>query len=391
LILGPIAQAVLATHVVQAVGAVAYIAVPVLAPAIARDLGIDSVLVGAYVSLMWGAAMLSSAWSGRLLARLGAFTLSRLTMIVCGLGIAAAASDGMFGLVIAAILIGLGCGPETPASSAILGRLVPLSRQPFLFSLKQTGVQAGAFSAGLVLPLLEAGFGWRAALLAVAALNVAAALLMRPLDRVFDDGRRPPEPPGGVGLRQGLLLVFASRPILILSLAAFAFSTIQISLNGYLVTYGVAEAGYDLATAALLLAIAQLGGFIGRPLWGYVSGRILPTRALMACLGLGMAGAGLIVGLYGAALPFAALSVIAFVFGLTASGWNGVYIAEIARLAPAGQIGLVSGAAFAFGFTGLVVGPLVYGWIAKAANYGTGYIALAIFCLLAVAMLARRG
>ncbi len=34
-----------------------------------------------------------------------------------------------------------------------------------------------------------------------------------------------------------------------------------------------------------------------------------------------------------AAWPFAAILAVAFVFGLTASGWNGVFLAEAARLA----------------------------------------------------------
>lgn len=387
--MSPVVTAVWATHTVQAFGAVAYIGVPVLAPAIARDIGVDPVLVGAYVSVMWGAAIVSSAWSGKLLARFGAFRLSRLTMAVCALGMIAAASGDLAGLVLAAVLVGLGCGPETPASSAILGRMVPPARRPFLFSLKQTGVQFGAVVAGLALPALEAGFGWRVALLAVAVLNVLGTFALRSLDPLLD-GPKAPEPQGGAGLRAGLRLVFANRPILILSLAAFVFSNIQICLNGYLVTYGVAEVGYDLASAALLLAIAQLGGFVGRPLWGFVAGRFLATRNLMACLGLGMAAAGLTVGFFGAALPFWGLGVVSFVFGLTASGWNGVYIAEVARLAPPGQIGLVSGAAFGFGFTGLVVGPLIFGWVATGTGYGMGYVGLAVLCVVAALPLFRR-
>lgn len=387
--LSPVAQAVAATHAIQAAGAVAYIAVPVLAPAIARDIGVDPVHVGGYVSLMWAAAILSSAATGRLIARFGAFGVSRLTALVCGLGMLIAASGHLIGLALAAIVVGLACGPETPASSAILGRMVPPARRSFLFSLKQTGVQFGAVLAGIALPALEAAYGWRAALLAVVALNAAAWFALRPLDRLLDG---PPLEPvgGGSGLRQGIRLVIANRPILVLSIAATAFSTIQICLNGYLVTYGVAELGFDLAKAGLLLALAQCGGLVGRPLWGYVAGSRVAARALLGAIGVGMASAGLLIGAFGASLAFGPLAAVAFVFGLTAAGWNGVYIAEVARLAPAGQIGLVSGAAFTFGFSGLVVGPLIFGAIASQTSYGAGYVALAVFALGAALVLLRR-
>jgi MFS family permease len=386
--LGPVATAVAATHGVQAAGALAYIAVPTLAPAIARDIGVDPVHVGTYVSLMWGAAVWSSAMTGRLIARFGAFGVSRLTAAVCGLGALVATLGDLWALVVAAIMIGLGCGPETPASSAILARIVPPARQPFLLSLKQTGVQAGAVVAGLLLPALEAAYGWRLALGAVVAINIGVALSLRPLDRLLD-GPASDGATGG-GLREGLRFVFANRPILVLSIAAFFFSTLQICMNGYLVTFGVVDLGYDLAKAGLLLAAAQAGGFVGRPLWGYVAGRYVAARVLIGAVGIGMASAGMAIGVFGGALSFASVAAIAFVFGLTTAGWNGVYIAEIARLAPAGRIGQVSGAAFTFGFTGLVVGPLAYGAIAAQASYGAGYVALAVVCVGAGALLLAR-
>jgi MFS family permease len=388
--LGPVATAVAATHAVQAVGALAYIAVPTLAPAIARDVGVDPVHVGVYVSLMWGAAVWSSAMTGRLLARFGAFAVSRLTAAVCGLGALIATFGDLWALVVAAIMIGLGCGPETPASSAILGRIVPPARQPFLLSLKQTGVQAGAVLAGLMLPALEAASGWRVALGVVCVINVGAAFAFRPLDRLLDGPRREGVQGGG-GLREGLRLVFASRPILVLSVAAFFFSMLQICMNGYLVTFGVVDLGYDLAKAGLLLAAAQSGGFVGRPFWGYVAGRYVAARTLIGAVGIGMALAGMTMGILGGVLGFGAVAAVAFLFGMTTAGWNGVYIAEIARLAPAGRIGQVSGAAFTFGFTGLVVGPLAYGAIAAQASYGAGYVTLAVVCIGAgVLLLARR-
>ena len=44
-------------------------------------------------------------------------------------------------------------------------------------------------------------------------------------------------------------------------------------------------------------------------------------------------------------------------FGATAIGWNGVQLAEVARLAPPGTAGEVTGATGFVTFAGVVIGP----------------------------------
>ena len=74
-------------------------------------------------------------------------------------------------LALAPLVIGLGYGPITPASSHVLARTAPPSRMALTFSIKQTGVPAGAALAGALLPALALRIGWRAAFVAVAALG----------------------------------------------------------------------------------------------------------------------------------------------------------------------------------------------------------------------------
>ena len=73
-------------------------------------------------------------------------------------------------LPLAPLLIGLGYGPITPASSHVLARTASPRRMALTFSLKQTGVPLGAALAGAALPLLAVGSGWRTALLSVAGI-----------------------------------------------------------------------------------------------------------------------------------------------------------------------------------------------------------------------------
>ena len=71
-------------------------------------------------------------------------------------------------------------------------------------------------------------------------------------------------------------------------------------------------------------------------------------------------------------LPLAAL------YGATAIGWNGVQLAELARRAPAGQAGAVTGASGFVTFGGVVGGPLLFAGLAGlTGGYRTSFLVCA--------------
>ena len=86
-------------------------------------------------------------------------------LAVCG-GAAPPAAVALL-LVLAPVVLGLGYGPITPASSHVLVRTAPPARMALTFSIKQTGVPAGAALAGAVLPGLALALGWRVAFVVV--------------------------------------------------------------------------------------------------------------------------------------------------------------------------------------------------------------------------------
>ena len=80
--------------------------------------------------------------------------------------------------------------------------------------------------------------------------------------------------------------------------------------------------------------------------------------------------------------------------GITAFGWNGVHMAELARVAPPRLLGEVTSAANLFGFLGSVGGPLgftlVVGWSGSyALAFALAAGQLAVFALVSLALLRR--
>jgi hypothetical protein len=78
-------------------------------------------------------------------------------------------------------------------------------------------------------------------------------------------------------------------------------------------------------------------------------------------------------------------------FGGTAIGWNGVQLSEIARRAPPGLAGAVTGAGGFITFAGVVIGPPLFAALsAVTQGYRTGYLMMAGVSLVAATMLHLR-
>jgi MFS family permease len=82
--------------------------------------------------------------------------------------------------------------------------------------------------------------------------------------------------------------------------------------------------------------------------------------------------------------------VVLALFGASAIGWNGVYLAEVAREAPAGQASVATGGTLAITFLGVVLGPPVFGALSGAAgSYRIGFVAVALALVVCLAALLR--
>ena len=386
---GDVVVAVAALNYTMSIVAGSFFAVPTLAPVIAADLGIDAGVVGLYATLVFIVAMVSSLLGGPLAARYGAIRLLAVCMACVAGAMLLAGGGSLFWLLLAALLLGLGFGPETPASSLVLSRVATGPRRPFIFSIKQTGNQIGGMLGALSLPALLPLVGWRGGLLMFAGLALLTIPLLLALRRRLEPppviDRRPPL----AVLTSSLKLVLQTSSLRRLAAASFGVSVAQTCMHTFLVSFAVIDRGFTLATAALLLSACQIGGFVGRIGWGFIAGRFLPTRIVLGLIGLGAALGTIAI----VTLPagFAWLAGPAFLLGLTASGWNGVFLAEVATLAPEGKLAEATGGMLTPSYFGLILGPLIFGAVLWAAgSYGLAFLATAAICVAAMLPLAAR-
>lgn len=378
----PVAAA-LWLNFVMLLATLSLLSVPVMAPVIAADLGLSPTFLGTYIAALWASSMITSVTAGSLIARYGAMRVSQGVLLGCAAALGCAGFFGtVWALVPAAILIGCAQGAETPASSALLARITPRAQQTIIFSLKQTGTQLGGMIAGVAFPLALAVMSWQAALLTSMAVLVLAAISLEGPRRRFDHARGSHGHAASVGFRQACTLLLNDGRLMRLAILAFSFVAVQVCLNTFLVAYLVAERHLPIAVAGPLLAAAQVGGLAGRLVWGLVSGRYVRASHLLGALGVGMLVCSAAIGLYGTVMPVAALGLLAFLFGLTASGWNGIHLAEISHILPPQDVGRMIGVIFIIGTCGIVLGPLVFSAIATRVSFATAYVVTSGWALI---------
>src|SRR5690554_6245275 len=105
------------TLAIQAMVSMAMLTVPAIAPAFAGRLGVPVSLLGVYVALLYMGAISASLMSGQMVRRYGAIRVSQGGLVVCAVGLLMVMLPSVPGVVLGAVLIGLGYGPITPASS----------------------------------------------------------------------------------------------------------------------------------------------------------------------------------------------------------------------------------------------------------------------------------
>lgn len=369
----------LTTTAIQAMVSMAVLTVPAVAPAVAQALGVSAATTGIYIALVYVGAILASLMAGQCVARYGSIRVSQGGLLLCAAGLALSVLPSVPAVAAGALLIGLGYGPITPASSHLLAVTTPPHRAALIFSIKQTGVPLGGVMAGAIVPTLVLGAGITWGLLAVALACVACALLSQPLRREYDADRRPDAPLAMRSLTGPLRMVFGHPALKRLAALSFVFSAVQLCLATYIVTHLHTSLAYSLVAAGLALSVAQAGGVAGRILWGWLADRFLGARRTLMLLAAMMALCTAATGLLPASAPLGLVLVLLAAFGASATGWNGVYLAEVARLAPPGMAGTATGGSLSVTFFGVVLGPAAFGAVSGLfGSYSAGYVALAV-------------
>jgi MFS family permease len=377
------------TTATQALTTLAALAMTAVAPKAALDLGVSPALVGYQIGVVYFAAMAISPVGGGLVRRLGATRTSQLALWLTAAGCLVSALGTLPALAAGALLTGLGYGVTNPAASHLLSRLPPTQHMNLVFSIKQCGVPIGGVLAGLVMPPLTLAHGWQLALVVSALFMLfLSAFLQKP--RSAWDGDRVPGTAVLASPLESVRLVWANGILRWLALSSLLYSAVQLCLTSFLVTYLVREVGLELVLAGTILAAVNAAGAAGRLAWGWLADRLRSGTAALILNGILSVAGALATASIAAGWPVWAIVAATALFGFSAVGWNGVFMAVIVRQSRPEAVALATGGSLTVTYVGITIGPAAFALLhdAGGVSYSEGYALLGAVLLAGITCLA---
>ncbi len=325
----------------------------ILATFIIDDLSITRAELGAILAVVNIAAAVLSPIAGRITDRIGGkraivtlFVLSGTTFLLLGTAV------GYAMLFLGALAGAFSQATANPATNKLIAEDLPAGERGVITGVKQSGVQAGIFLGGLVVPSLAIALGWRGAYLVVAAVPLvfaALAVWLIPAAAPASETQR--------ASRSGRL------PAAIWWLAGYGFLLGFSGAVTYLVPLFAEESlGLSPVLGGIAAAVIAFTAVPGRILWSRYaerSGAFRGSLGVMAALSVAAAVLFYASGASAAWLLWPAAMLIAS----GSSSWNSVGMLAVMVEAGIGSTGRASGVVL-FGFlTGLGIAPPIFGAI----------------------------
>lgn len=374
--------AVAGVTAVQVVTTMAMSLPAAIAPKLAEALDVPVAMVGLNISVAYVGATLMSLAAGLVTRRMGSIRTNQIATVLLVLSLVCISVPHLAGLAIGSFGIGMAQGITNPAAAHLMIRIASPANRNLIFSIKQTGQPLGGILAGLMAPPVAVVFGWQAALLTGAVLAFSMLITIQPL-RARLDGDRDPETKFRGAVFKDVGLVLRNRNLRLLGLSALTQASIQLALMTYVVTMLVEDVGLDLVTAGTGLAVLQVAGVTGRLGWGFVADRFKDGLGVLLTTQIVSTLSALATAFFLAEAPLPVIYAILFVYGSTAIGWNGVFMAEIARMAPPGRTSSATGGVLVPTFIGVIMGPLAF--VAVHGLIGSYTATFGVMALITVA------
>jgi MFS transporter, ACS family, aldohexuronate transporter len=374
----------------HALGALAVLSVAPLSPFLVDAMQLSRTQVGLLLPAVYLGGVVMSLPAGWLTDRLGVrLTLSFGQLLIGALVLLATLAHELAALLSCLVIGGFGFSVLNPSTGRAVVEWFPPRRRGMAMGIKQTGLTLGGLAGALALPPLASVAGWRVALGVggvLAIVSAAVTLIVYrtpPAVRVAAPTAWP---------RLGELRVFLKRPgVLLVFGSGLALSIAQSSLLAHLALYSRETFALSSIAAGQVLALAQAGGTGGRLAWGAISDRFFGGRRRPGVVVNSLVGATAFALLaLGPELPALSVLPLAIVAGVGAFGWVGLYFALVAEIGGPRHAGLLTGVATAFAWSGVLVGPPLFGLLVdRTGSYAPPWLALSAIAVTVALALPR--
>lgn len=365
-----------------------------LFPVFIRDFGLGFADVGLLMTVFFVISGIGQALSGFLVDRVGARPVL-FAAIGCFLlaSLVASQATGYAGLMVVAVLAGIGNAPFHPCDFTILNQRVSAPRLGHAFSAHGLTGNLGWALAPSFLVGITALSDWRTAYHAAALLYVAVlALLWWQRDKLLTEVvvRKPLQADGTATEHD---LAFLKLPVVWWCFAFFLLSTMTLAVvqsfapSILQALYGTSMEAATVTVSAYMLCAAA-GMFVGGFVAVYGQQHRISSDVVVAwAMGLGALFMLLCAtGWFGEAGTMVVLAATGFAVGVAGPSRDML----IKRATPKGATGRVYGTVYSGLDVGFAISPLIFGlfmdrgWYAATLAGGAVVLALSVFAALGV-------
>ena len=261
-----------------------------------------------------------------------------------------------------------------PTSRALIAELSPADRLGFNMSLWSSCFAIGGISGPVLGGLIARNFGYPAAFYTSTAILLLAALMMFITGK---DGESKDGSYGGISvLLNNFRSIMSDSRIRTTFITAFLIFFGTSAVRSFIPIYASELYGMDAVSIGLMLSFGTGLQLLGTPIIGRLSDRINAKMMLTVLL----SASGVLFLMYWFAQTPLHLTVITalVIFGFVSSS---VSLILLTKLADREKLGMTMGLYGSFEDFGLVVGPLIYGfvWDAFGPKYLFPVSAVALF------------
>ncbi len=368
---------------------------PVLGPLLTAEVGRSPEEYGWIGGSIGLGTILFLLCNHAILPVLGPVRTLRLGLLCAVAGIGLMLAGTWTAMVLGALLIGFGYGTTTPAGSQVLADFTPRQVWGTVFSLRQAAVPVGGVIAGVLGSWLVAKSGWRLPLEAVVLICGLLIVSLLAVPRRFNDSR-PAKPFSFKELVDPRNVIRPARTVRrvrglrSLIVAGWSLAFVHATVTSFFVTFLSSGVGMPIVEAAFLFAVLQGCAIFGRIIFGAIADWLGSPVRMLKMLAPMSAISGIMLANIAADWSSAAHLAAAVTIGMTVGTWNGLYLAEIARLAPAADVGEATAGSAVFTFTAYLLAPPIVGWLIPRIGYHTTFESVAMSALFALAVLLYR-
>jgi len=371
--------------------AILHHAMPVFAPRLMEAAGMRPEAYG----WVGGALGLGSVWlymaNTAFTVALGPVLSWRFATLIVVAGAALVIFGAYPAILLGALCIGFAYATSTPAGAQILADHTPRAFRGSLFSLRQAGVPMGGVIAGAAGSWLIGQFGWRAAfsIMTLLAGSLCVALWFAP--RSFNESRprhqfRMSKLFSISNLLHPFRVVTGSAGLTRISAACVGFAAVQGATVAFFVTFMTAGLGFSLTFAGTLYATLLASSVAGRVVLGFVADWAGSPRPVLKALALSSCASSLLIAMMSADWNTPQMFATVLFAGFSIATWNGLYLAEVANLAP-DSVSEATAATTFFVFATYMVTPPLAGIIISLSGFRMVFVLAAMATLISAAIL----